>query len=171
MATPTARLPFPVLLPISMCFILFLNISLLLLWLLVFAFPSTFRSFDTLVFSDTWCLCKLASFTFPLSFLPVTPILVTASGLCLLLLVGLVSRASETFLAWWSVLPEGSGWLVGFTDSLAVTAWSFPVLESNCDLAAAPLPGLVDLCCTLAGLVLDDEAWDRSTKAEFISAN
>ena len=159
-----ARWPFPELLPIPMRFILFLNISLLLLWFSIFSFPSYFRSFGTLVFSDTRCLWKLGSFTFPLSFLPLTSVLVIASGLCLLLLVGEVQRASETFAGGGSVLPEGSGWLVVFTDSLAERAWSFPALESNCGLAAAPLAGLVDLCCALAGLVLDNEAWDRSTK-------
>lgn len=164
-ATPTARWPIPELLPLPMRFILFLNISLLLLWFPIFAFPSNFGSFGTLVFSDTRCLLKLGSFTFPpLSFLPVTPVLVRASGLCLLLLVGEVSRASETFVGGWSVLSEGSGWLVVFTNSLAERAWSFPALESNCGLAAAPLAGLVDLCRALAGLVLDNEAWDRSTK-------
>lgn len=165
-ATPTARWPIPELLPIPMRFILFLNFSPLLLWFPIFAFPSNFRSFGTLVFSDTRCLRKLGSFTFPpLSFLPVTPVLVRASGLCLLFLVGEeVSRASETFVGGWSVLSEGSGWLVVFTNSLAERAWSFPALESNCGLAAAPLAGLVDLCRASAGLVLDNEAWDRSTK-------
>lgn len=156
--TPTATLPIPELLHIPTLSTPFLTISLLVL-----PFPILWLAFNPLVLwhlTILWCcLCKLLSFTFSES-LPALLLFTRASGWWLLF-TDRVSPASEISISWQSVGPSDSGRLAVLTDSTPETSWLFPDLESNWDLEAAPLAGVVDFCCILAALALENMAWEK----------
>lgn len=155
-ATPTVRWPIPELLPMPMLFMSFLAISLLLLRAPTFCFLSTLWLFVTLWVSDTRCLCKLVSFSFPRSFLPVTSFLVVASGgkLWLVYAVCKISLPPECSVNGKLVSSEASSGSDVSTDSLVEGAWSFPALKYDFDPATALLPGLVDLFRALLTLLV-----------------